>query len=136
MATQDKHTTIAQLKEKVEVFMHERDWRQFHAPKNMSMAIAVEAAELMEHFLWVDAQESYRICEEKRTDVSHELIDVMFACLELADILQIDIATAFEEKLALNRQKYPVEKVKGKSDKYTAYMQCKEAKSNHDDNKD
>ncbi|MEY3773567.1 MAG: hypothetical protein RLZZ129_347 [Verrucomicrobiota bacterium] len=117
----DGVTTTGELKARVLAFVRERDWEQFHAPKNLSMALAAEAGELMEHFLWSTPEQSRTVTADplKRTKIEEELADVVIYALEFANITGIDVAAAIERKLALNAQKYPVEKSRGRSDKYT-----------------
>lgn len=116
---QDNTTTLETLKTKLRQFVDERDWHQFHSPKNMSMCIAIEAAELMEHFQWVTTQESFEVLEKKRQDVEHEVADVAIVLLMFCQENNIDLAKAIEKKMQLNAQKYTVEKSKGKAIKYT-----------------
>jgi NTP pyrophosphatase (non-canonical NTP hydrolase) len=117
----DKTATLATLKTKVLAFARERDWEQFHAPKNLTMALAAEAGELMEHFLWGTPEESRVQVQEKklRTKVEEELADVVIYALEFANMTGIDLAAAIESKMAANAKKYPVEKARGRSVKYT-----------------
>src|SRR5690348_14315942 len=117
----DATTTTGELKERILAFARERDWEQFHAPKNLSMALAAEAAELMEHFLWATPAASNEIVADpaKRAKISEELADVVIYALEFANITGLDVAAAIEAKMAANAKKYPVEKAKGRSDKYT-----------------
>lgn len=115
----DTVTTIETLKKQLQKFIDERDWNQFHSPKNMSMGIAVEAAELMELFLWVDTQKSFDVIQEKREQVEHEIADIAIFVLMFCSENKIDLAQAIEKKMKLNAEKYPVEKSKGKSTKYT-----------------
>lgn len=119
----DAQITLQQLKSRMAEFVHERDWEQFHVPKNLSMALAVEASELMELFQWADAQESWEILRTQREKVEQELADVLAYTLSFANACDIDLADAFMRKLVLNAQKYPVEKAKGKSDKYHSYTE-------------
>lgn len=119
----DKTTTINDLKQIVEKFVAERDWHQFHNAKNLSMAIAVEAAELMEHFIWAENATSFD--EKKRTEIEHELVDILFAVLAFANRHAIDLVTAFNEKHKIRAEKYPVELAKGRSDKYHVYQEQK-----------
>jgi dCTP diphosphatase len=118
---QDKTTTIGELRERVLAFARERDWEQFHSPKNLSMALAAEAGELMEHFLWAESKASADTARDpkKRTDIEDELADVVIYALEFANIAGIDLAAAIDAKLGKNAKKYPVEKAKGRSEKYT-----------------
>jgi NTP pyrophosphatase (non-canonical NTP hydrolase) len=102
-------------------FARERDWEQFHSPKNLSMALAGEAAELMENFLWVSPEESRTSANEKRRRkaIEEELADVFIYALQFANQTGIDVASAIEAKMKENARKYPVEKSRGRSTKYT-----------------
>ncbi len=117
----DATATLADLKQRVLAFARERDWEQFHSPKNLSMALAAEAAELMEHFLWAEpAASQVRAAEPaRRRDIEDELADVVIYALEFANVTGIDLAAAIDAKLAANAKKYPVEKARGRADKYT-----------------
>ncbi len=117
----DATTTIADLKARVLAFSRERDWEQFHSPKNLSMALAAEAGELMEHFLWVDPNASQERSREavRRRKIEEEISDVVIYSLEFANVTGIDLAGAIEAKLAANALKYPVDKARGRSEKYT-----------------
>lgn len=121
MAFTDSSTTLAEIKTRVLSFARERDWEQFHAPKNLSMALAAEAGELMEHFLWATPEASRTIAQDalKLRKIEEELADVVIYALEFANMTGIDVAAAIEKKMAANAAKYPVEKAKGRSDKYT-----------------
>ncbi|HEY5078384.1 MAG TPA: nucleotide pyrophosphohydrolase [Opitutaceae bacterium] len=120
-ALSDSSTTVAQLKERVLAFARERDWEQFHSPKNLSMALAAEAAELMEHFLWATPEESRRVAADpaKRARIAEELADIVIYALEFANSTELDLAAAIGAKIEANALKYPVEKSKGRSVKYT-----------------
>src|SRR3984957_19410986 len=120
-ALTDSTTTISELRERVLAFVHEREWEQFHAPKNLSMALAAEAAELMEHFLWSSPEESRTVAADpaKRAKIAEELADVVIYALEFANATGLDVAATIEAKMAANGKKYPVEKAKGRADKYT-----------------
>ena len=117
----DSTTTLAELKTRVLDFARARDWEQFHSPKNLSMALAAESGELMEHFLWATPEQSQAIATDpaKRGLIADELADVVIYALEFANVTGLDVAAAIEAKMAANAQKYPVEKSRGKSDKYT-----------------
>ncbi len=117
----DQTTTISEIKTRLRSFVEERDWSQFHAPKNLSMAIAAEAAELMEHFLWVDSNKSGSLLQdpEKAIQIREELADILIYALEFADVAGIDVAEAIALKLERNAINYPIEKSRGKSLKYT-----------------
>ena len=120
-ALTDDSTTFAELKSRVLAFARERDWEQFHAPKNLSMALAAEAGELMEHFLWSTSEASRMIARDpaKRQKIEEELADVIIYALEFANMTGINLAAVIETKMAANAKKYPVEKAKGRSEKYT-----------------
>lgn len=117
----DNTTTIEQLKNIIRQFVDDRDWEQYHSPKNLSMNISGEAAELMEIFMWVDNKQSYIELENKRTDVEYEVADIAFALLNFCMRNNIDLSKAMETKIALISQKYPIEKAKGKRLKYSEY---------------
>ena len=120
-ALTDSTACIAELKNRILAFARERDWEQFHAPKNLSMALATEAAELMEHFLWASPEKSREIAGDpaKRQMIAEELADVVIYALEFANSTGLDVAGAIEDKMAANARKYPVEKARGRADKYT-----------------
>lgn len=117
----DSAATLAELKSRILAFARERDWEQFHAPKNLSMALAAEAAELMEHFLWITPEESRSVARDplKRDRIAEELADVLIYALEFANATGLDVAGAIEAKMAANAKKYPVERARGRADKYT-----------------
>jgi dCTP diphosphatase len=117
----DSSTCLAELKSRVLAFARERDWEQFHSPKNLSMALAAEAAELMEHFLWATPAQSRRIAREKvkGAKIAEELADVVIYALEFANATGLDLASAIEKKMAANAKKYPVAKARGRASKYT-----------------
>ena len=116
----DQGTTVGELKARVAAFARERDWEQFHSPKNLSMALAAEAAELMEPFLWsADGGVAEMAKPERRAAVADELADVVIYALEFAHMTGLDLTAAIEAKMARNAEKYPVEKARGRSTKYT-----------------
>jgi dCTP diphosphatase len=102
-------------------FANERDWAQFHSPKNLAMALSVEVAEIVEIFQWLTQEESKNLSAEKRDKVKQEIGDVMIFLTNLADKFGIDPLEAAKEKIKINRLKYPAELVKGKANKYTEY---------------
>ncbi len=114
----DTKTTLEHLKQKMAAFVAEREWKQFHSPKNISMSIAVEAAELMEKFMWCDVQESRITCESSRLEVEQEVADILIGILAFANSANIDLAHAVELKLAEIAAKYPVDKCRGRAEKY------------------
>ena len=118
--------SLAELRQKIDNFVNERDWAQFHSPKNLAMAMIVEAAELVEHFQWDTIQESYELSTEKRQQVANELADTFVYLLRLDEVTGIDLIQAANEKIALNAIKYPVEKSKGSNAKYTVYEEMSE----------
>jgi NTP pyrophosphatase (non-canonical NTP hydrolase) len=111
----DSITTVNDLRDVVRRFVGERDWGQFHSPKNLSMSLAIEAAELMEHFQWIDIAESRRVKDDpgKIADVRDEVADVLCYLLALANELNIDLATAIRDKMVKNAVKYPAERSRG-----------------------
>ena len=113
--------SLLALRTRINHFVAERDWAQFHTPKNLAMAMIVEAAELVEHFQWDTPQESQQLSAEKREAVSHELADTFVYLLRLAEVLDIDLIQAAHSKIELNAQKYPIEKARGSNAKYTQY---------------
>jgi NTP pyrophosphatase (non-canonical NTP hydrolase) len=112
---------IQQLAERLRQFAAERDWEQFHSPKNLAMALSVEVAEIVEHFQWLTEPQSRELEATKRQEVEQELADALIYLVRLADQLGIDLLDAAERKLALNEAKYPAERVRGSSKKYTEY---------------
>jgi NTP pyrophosphatase (non-canonical NTP hydrolase) len=112
----DATTTLATLKDAVRQFAAERAWEPFHSPKNLSMGLAVEAAELMEHFLWLDAAASYTVTADpvKRTAVADEMADVANYLLNLSNVLGIDLSEAITTKMAKNALKYPADEYRGR----------------------
>lgn len=100
-------------------FAKERDWEQFHSPKNLAAALSVEAAELLEHFQWLTEEQSRNLTEEKKGEVAQELADVFLYLLQLSDKLGVDLLEAARDKLVANGQKYPADRARGSSKKYT-----------------
>jgi len=112
---------LQQLVLRLREFAEQRDWEQFHSPKNLSMALIAEAAELVEHFQWLTEEESALIQGDKLEGVRQELADVFIYLIRISDRLNVDLFDAVNNKIAINEQKYPVEQVKGKAKKYTEY---------------
>lgn len=102
-------------------FAADRDWEQFHSPKNLASALSVEAAELLEHFQWMTEEQSRNLSDDKRALVSQELADVLLYLLQIADKLQIDLVQSAKSKLAINAQNYPIDQSKGSSRKYDEF---------------
>ena len=111
----DQTTVVADLREAMARFVAEREWEQFHSPKNLAMALAVEAAELMEHFLWIDNDASRAEMRDpaKREQVADEIADVSCLIFALCNALELDLSDAVRRKMAKNVLKYPVEKCRG-----------------------
>ncbi len=112
---------LLELAQKLRDFAQERDWEQFHSPKNLSMALSVEVSELVEHFQWVTEEKSSRLAVEDLADVGEEIADIQIYLTRLADRLGIDIEDAVMKKLAVNASKYPVAKAHGNALKSTKF---------------
>lgn len=108
------------LRDKLRGFAAERDWEQFLSPKNLAMAMSVEASELVEHFQWLTEEQSKRLTDDAKREVSFEAADVLLYLLQLSDKLGIDLIAAAHEKMQRNAQKYPIETSRGTAKKYTA----------------
>lgn len=117
----DSHDSLAKILADIRAFRDERDWAQFHTPQQLAAAISIEAAELQEIFLWKDGEEAIAALENPDTlrDASYEIADVLIFALLFCDAIGIDAAESVQAKLELNAKKYPVERSKGRSDKYT-----------------
>jgi NTP pyrophosphatase (non-canonical NTP hydrolase) len=115
MSTQDSlhHLSVALAQ-----FTDEREWDQFHNPKNLAMALAAESGELLEHFQWLSATEAVALSPQQREEVALELADILMFLVRLADKLDVDLVDAAARKLELNRDRYPVERVRGRATKY------------------
>lgn len=113
--------SLAQLRDALRAFAAERDWEPFHTPKNLASALAVEAAELLEPFQWLRTGDGDELSPSARAAVAHELADVLMYLVRLADRLDVDLLAAAQDKLALNAQKYPAERVRGDARKYSEY---------------
>jgi NTP pyrophosphatase (non-canonical NTP hydrolase) len=109
--------------EELRKFARDRDWDQFHSPKNLSMALNVESGELLEHFQWLTEEQSRNLPPEKLKLVAQEIADIQLYLFRLADKLGIDILTTAREKIRLNEAKYPSDKVRGSARKYTEYQE-------------
>ncbi len=111
----DGETHIKEIKELVKNFRDARDWKKFHSPKDLAIAINIEAAELLEHFLWRNHPEvqEYLKKSKNKKEVEEELADILIYCLSLSDVIGVEVAAIVKEKLKKNAEKYPVELVKG-----------------------
>lgn len=112
---------LDQYKVQLRKFAEDRDWNQFHSPKNLSMALIVEAAELVEHFQWLTEEQSNTLEQSQLEKVQEELADIQIYLIRIADKLNIDLKEAVEKKILANAKKYPIDKVRGSSKKYTEY---------------
>ena len=112
---------ITSLQQKLRSFSNDRDWNQFHSPKNLAMALSVESAELLEVFQWLSEEESKQLSNEDLEKARMEIADVFIYLLRIADKLNIDLRTAAEDKISVNERKYPSKLVKGSAKKYTEY---------------
>jgi dCTP diphosphatase len=115
----DNELSIHHLKLQLRDFAAQRDWDQFHSPKNLASALSVEAAELLEPFQWLSEEQSRSLSSDKRESVRKELADVLIYLIRLADKLDIDLLQAARDKIEENAAKYPVDKARGSSSKYT-----------------
>jgi NTP pyrophosphatase (non-canonical NTP hydrolase) len=116
----DTKTTLNDLKLLMQNVVDERDWQQFHSPKNLAINISVEASELLELFLWAeDGKAAFKDLEANRQDVEDECADVLIALVSFANACKIDLSSAYESKLERLKKKYPIDKAKGRSTKYT-----------------
>jgi dCTP diphosphatase len=106
------------LRDDIRKFAEERDWDQFHSPKNLAAALVVEAAELLENFQWLTEEESKNLSEDKQARVKAELSDVFIYLIRLADKLNVELISAANEKIVSNAEKYPIAKAKGNANKY------------------
>ena len=113
--------TLQDLRMRLREFARERDWEQFHSPKNLAAALIVEAGELLEHFQWLTERQSEELTPKTRARVAEELADVLLYLVRLADRVDIDLAQAAAQKLQRNAEKYPADKVRASAKKYSDY---------------
>jgi dCTP diphosphatase len=114
-------TELESIRARLRRFAGERDWDQFHSPKNLSMALIAEAAELVEHFQWLTEEQSAQLPAERLREVETELADIFIYLIRMADKLGVDLLAAAERKMDINEAKYPADKVRGSARKYTEY---------------
>lgn len=112
---------LQELRKALKSFAEERDWGQFHSPKNLASALSVEAAEILEHFQWLTEEQSRNLSEEKKAAVTEELADVFLYLISLSEKLGVELIAAAWAKIEVNGQKYPVDRAKGSMKKYTEY---------------
>ena len=110
---------LKSIQQKIIAFRNERDWAQFHDPKNLAEALSIEAGELLENFLWKTTEQSRNLSAEELTNVKEELADIFIFLTYLSEEYKIDLLAEVEKKIAKNADKYPIEKSKGSSKKYT-----------------
>ena len=112
----DQTTCLIELRRQMRQFVDERQWQQFHSPKSLAMSVAIEAAELMEHFQWLTIEQSQQVASDPRRleGVREEIADVLCYVLALANVMDIDLTTAFESKMVKNAEKYPVDRFRGR----------------------
>lgn len=110
-----------ELQQRLKQFAVVRNWEQFHSPKNLAMALSGEAGELIEHFQWLTEEQSYQLDDEKKQEVALEMADVLIYLFRLAERLDINLINKVYEKIEINEQRYPVDKVHGSSKKYNEY---------------
>jgi len=118
MTTQDE-TSLKELQKMIRQFVDDRDWDQFHNPKDLAISLSLEAAEVMEHFQWKNTDEMAEHAKKMKNKIGEELADVFYWILLLANKLDIDLVDAFKKKMEKNQAKYPVAKAKGSHKKYT-----------------
>mgnify|MGYP003955125613 CR=1 FL=1 len=111
-------TEFESLRDKLSDFAAERDWDQFHSPKNLAMALAGEAGEVIEHFQWLTAEQSMALPPATRDEVALELADVLLYLVRLGDVLGVDLADAARRKMRINAERYPIERAHGRADKH------------------
>ena len=121
MTSESRVDSLQELRDALRTFAAARDWDQFHSPKNLAMAISVEAGELLENFQWTVEAQSALLPPESVAKVEEEIADVLLYLVRLADKLEIDLLRAARRKMALNAERYPVSKAKGSSRKYTQF---------------
>lgn len=110
--------TIQDLQKMIINFRDSRDWKQFHAPKDLALSLVLEATEVLEHFQWKDGKELEDYLKQNKKEISYELADVLYWVVTMSHDLNIDITNAFEEKMKINAKKYPISKAKGRKEKY------------------
>jgi dCTP diphosphatase len=108
--------SLSHLNKELKKFALDRDWEQFHNPKNLSMALIAEAAELLEHFQWLTPEQSFNLSKEKLNEVSYEMADILIFLIRMSERLDIDLIEVTNKKIAINQKRFPIDKVKGKAD--------------------
>ena len=121
MSSENAPLSIQHIQQLVREFAADRDWDQFHSPKNLAMALSVEVAEIVEHFQWLTEEQSRSLAEDKRNAIAKELADTFIYLVRLSDKLDVDLLQAADMKIAANARAYPVDKAKGNAKKYTEF---------------
>lgn len=121
MTTSKRPDSLIELRDLARKFAAERDWERFHTPKNLAMALSVEVAELVEHYQWLPSGADAELDDSKREGIRHEMADILLYLIQIADKSHIDLRAAVLEKIALNAEKYPAERVRGDARKYSEY---------------
>ena len=116
-----KSNDFNSLRDRLKAFARERDWEQFHSPKNLAMALIVEAAELLEHFQWLTPEQSESLDEDKRREVELEMADIFIYLMRMCERLDVNLLEVVEDKIKINEEKYPAEIVRGSAKKYSDY---------------
>ncbi len=122
MKKSDKNTPIQELKDLVIKFVKERDWEQFHNPKDVAISLSLEASEVLEHFQWKNPAEIEKYLHTHKKEIADELVDVLYWVLLMSYYFKVDLIKAFEIKMLENEKKYPIKKAKGSHAKYTHYQ--------------
>jgi NTP pyrophosphatase (non-canonical NTP hydrolase) len=117
------YSKLGPLHDRILKFVDERDWRQFHNPKDVAISLNLEAAELLEHFQWKSPEEIKRHLAENRAEVADELVDVLYWVMLMGEYFDVDLSEALDRKMSKNEAKYPADKARGKNAKYTEYEQ-------------
>lgn len=121
----DKKDKLIDMKEKFDRFIKERDWKKFHNPKDLAIALSIESNELLEIFQWKTKEESWKILKEKKNEIEMEIADILHFLIAFSNATDIDLYDVFNKKLLINEKRYPKELVKGKTHKYTYYKNKK-----------
>jgi dCTP diphosphatase len=111
--------SLERIRDRLRDFAAARDWNQFHSPKNLAIALSVEAGELLEHFQWISDGDSLTLSDDKLAKVKDEIADVLLYLIRLADLLNVDLIKTADGKIRANAQKYPIDKARGSAKKYT-----------------
>jgi dCTP diphosphatase len=114
---------LTDIRDRARAFAMARDWDQLHSPKNLAMALSGEVGELVELFQWLTEEQSRNLTQDPHQKVAHEIADVQIYLVRLADKLGVDIHKTVVEKMAINEKRYPADRVRGRADKYTAYVE-------------